>query len=144
MNNRRDFYKKLSNNSLKNIKTSRSNTYNRKQDRTYNTYRDNYKKQTYRRDYRANSQRFEEERNKSSFLGTVFLLGCLLFVGIYFVNNTKPELLEQAKEAISTYLPDEIETVLKKITNFTKDESVTIDEKTIKDMEEEIGNKPKK
>lgn len=142
LDTRRDFYKKISNNSLKNIKTRRTNTYRTRQERTYS--RNNYSRQNQRNTYKNGMIRFEEEKQSSSFLGNVIILACIVVGGYYILDKTNPKLLEEFKENISIVLPNDVENVLDKFKNVSKNEDISIDEKVIEDMEQQIEKEPKK
>ena len=152
VNDRKEFYKKIIENSLKDIKTrrtTRNSTYN------HMTKNNNYKKT---KNITKNGMiKFDEEPNQT--IKSKFFIQCIICVLIvcifYYLSNSNSEkainIVDKTKILLDSKfnIDDKISNILSKFkieTNISGggNGNVSVDDKLIEQMEEEIENTPKK
>ena len=155
VNDRKEFYKKIAENSLKDIKTRRTTRTTRNSTYNHMTKNNNYKKT---KNITKNGMiKFDEEPNQT--IKSKFFIQCIICVLIvcifYYLSNSNSEkainIVDKTKILLDSKfnIDDKISNILSKFKIETNvgggsNGNVSVDDKLIEQMEEEIENTPKK
>lgn len=155
VNDRKEFYKKIAENSLKDIKTRRTTRTTRNSTYNHMTKNNNYKKT---KNITQNGMiKFDEEPNQT--IKSKFFIQCIICVLIvcifYYLSNSNSEkainIVNKTKVILDSKfnIDDKISNIISKFKISTNvgggsNGNVSVDDKLIEQMEEEIENTPKK
>ena len=155
VNDRKEFYKKIAENSLKDIKTRRTTRTTKNSTYNHMTKNNNYKKT---KNITKNGMiKFDEEPNQT--IKSKFFIQCIICVLIvcifYYLSNSNSEkainIVDKTKILLDSKfnIDDKISNILSKFKIETNvgggsNGNVSVDDKLIEQMEEEIENTPKK
>ena len=155
VNDRKEFYKKIAENSLKDIKTRRTTRTTKNSTYNHMTKNNNYKKT--KNKTKNGMIKFDEEPNQT--IKSKFFIQCIICVLIvcifYYLSNSNSEkainIVNKTKVILDSKfnIDDKISNILSKFkieTNISGggNGNVSVDDKLIEQMEEEIENTPKK
>ena len=155
VNDRKEFYKKIAENSLKDIKTRRTTRTTKNSTYNHMTKNNNYKKT---KNITQNGMiKFDEEPNQT--IKSKFFIQCIICVLIvcifYYLSNSNSEkainIVDKTKILLDSKfnIDDKISNIISKFKISTNvgggsNGNVSVDDKLIEQMEEEIENTPKK